>query len=150
MFGYIENISTAYGTRPSQAEFSGAAAGWVGLVWVGGWGEGAVSATLCSGTPSCGRGSRTQELHESQKASGRRRPEPGLVESVGEEEGEVEAVRSAEGVGGTWMGALKGLWRRRPGVATPAENPLSSESGGPASGRWSRGLEEVEEAAEEG
>lgn len=145
MFGYIENISTAYGTRPSQAEFSGAAAGW-------GWvkGDGAVSATLCSGTPSCGRGSRTQELHESQKASGRRRPEPGLVESVGEEEGEVEAVRSAEGAGGTWMGALTGWWRHRQGVATPAETPLSSESGGPASGRWSRGLGEAEEEAEEG
>ena len=71
---------------------------------------GAVSATLCSGTPSCGRGSRTQELHESQKASGRQRPGPGLVESVGEEEGEVGAVRSAGGAGGTWLGALKG-WR---------------------------------------
>ena len=62
--------------------------------------EGEVSATLCSGTPSCGRGSRKQELREFQKASGRRQPGPGLVESVGEEEEEVEAVRSAEGVGG--------------------------------------------------
>lgn len=111
--------------------------------------EGAVSATLCSGTPSCGRGSRTQELHESQKASGRQRPGPGLVESVGEEEEEVEAVRSAEGVGGRWMGALKG-WRQRPGAATPAENPPSSESGGPAWGHWTRGRGEVEEEAEEG
>ena len=51
-----------------------------------------------------------QELHESQKASGRRRPGPGLVESVEEEEGEVEAVRSAGGAGGTWLGALTG-WR---------------------------------------
>lgn len=109
----------------------------------------AVSATLCSGTPSCGRGSRTQELHESQKASGRRRPGPGLVESVGEEEGEVEAVQSAEGAGGTSMGALKG-WRWRLGAAMPAEKPLSSESGGAASGRWSRGLGEAEEEVEEG
>lgn len=42
---------------------------------------------------------------------------------------EVEAVRSAEGVGGSWMGALKG-WRHYPGAATLSENPLSSESGG--------------------
>lgn len=42
-----------------------------------------------------------QELHESQKASGRQRPGVGLVESVEEEEGEVEAVLTAEGVGGT-------------------------------------------------
>lgn len=107
--------------------------------------ERAVSATLCSGTPSCGRGSRTLERHESQKASGRRRPGLGLVESVGEVEGEVEAVRSDEGAGGTSTGALKG-WRRRLGAATPAEKPLSSESGGAAS----RGRGEVEEEVEEG
>lgn len=47
------------------------------------------------------------------------------------------------------MGVLKG-WRWRPGAAMPAENPLSSESGGPASGCWSRGRVEVEEEAEEG
>lgn len=41
----------------------------------------------------------------------------------------MEAVQSAEGVGGSWMGALKG-WRRCLGAATLAENPLSSESGG--------------------
>lgn len=61
----------------------------------------------------------------------------------------MEAVQSAEGVGGMWMGLLKG-WRRHPGAATLAENPLSSESGGPASGHWSRGQVEVEEEAEEG
>lgn len=61
----------------------------------------------------------------------------------------MEAVRSAEGTGGTWIGALKG-WRLRLGAATPAENPLSSESGGAASGRWSRGRGEAEEEAEEG
>lgn len=90
-----------------------------------------------------------QELHESQKASGRQRPGPGLVEVVGEEEGEVEAVQSAEGVEGMWMGELKG-WQQRPGAATSVENPLSSESGGPASGHWSRGPGEVEEVVEEG
>lgn len=90
-----------------------------------------------------------QELHESQKASGRQRPGPGLVEFVGEEEGEVEAVQSAEGVEGTWMGALKG-WRRRPGAVMLVGNPLSSESGGPASGRWSRAPGEAEEVVEEG
>lgn len=109
----------------------------------------AVSATLCSGTPSCGRGSRTQELHESQKASGRRRPGPGLAESVGGEEGEEEAVRSAGGAGGTWMGALRGS-RRRQGATTPAETPLSSDSGGAASGCWWRGRGEAEEEAAEG
>lgn len=46
------------------------------------------------------------------------------------------------------MGALKG-WRYHLGAATLAENPLSSESGGPASGRWSRGQGEVEEEAAE-
>lgn len=92
-----------------------------------------VSATLCSGTPSCGRGSRTQELHESQKASGRQWPGPGLVESVGEVEGEEEAVRSAEGVEGTWMGALRGSQKRQ-GASTPAETPLSSDNGGAALG----------------
>lgn len=61
----------------------------------------------------------------------------------------MEAVQSAEGVRGTWMGALK-CWRRCLGAAMPAENPLSSESGGAASGRWSRGRGEVEEEAEEG
>lgn len=90
-----------------------------------------------------------RELHESQKASGRLRPEPGLVESVGEEEEEVEAVRSAEGVGGRWMGALKGWWEH-PGAATLAGKPLSSESGGPAWGRWTRGRGEVGEEAEVG
>lgn len=90
-----------------------------------------------------------QGLHESQKASGRHRPGPGLVESVEGEEGEVEAVQSAEGVGGTWMGALKG-WLQYPGAATPVETPLSSESGGAASVHWLRGQGEVEEEAEEG
>lgn len=133
MFRYIENISTDYDTGPSQEEFSGA-----------------VSATLCSGTPSCGRGPRTQGLHESQKASGRQGPGPGFVESVGEEEeGEVEAVLSAEGLGGTRMGALRG-WRRRPGASTPVEKLLRSESGGAASRSWSRVRGEVEEGAEEG
>lgn len=61
----------------------------------------------------------------------------------------MEAVRSAEGVGGTWMGVLRG-WRWRPGAATPVENSLSSESGGPASGRWSRGRGEAEGEVEEG
>lgn len=92
VFRYIENISTAYGTCPSQVEFSGAA---------GSTAKRAVSASLCSGTPSCGKGSRTQGLHETQKTSGRQRSGPGLVESVGEEEGEVEAVLTAEWVGGT-------------------------------------------------
>lgn len=138
MFRYIENIYTVMVHAPLRLSSQGPPTA-----------EGAVSATLCSGTPSCGRGSRTQELHESQKASGRQRPGPGLVESVGEEEEEVEAVRSAEGVGGRWMGALKG-WRQRPGAATPAENPPSSESGGPAWGHWTRGRGEVEEEAEEG
>lgn len=76
-------------------------------------------------------------------------PGIGLVESVGVEEGEVEAVQSAEGVEGTWMGALEG-WRWRPGGATPAETPLSSDSGGPASGRWTKGPGEAEEGAEVG
>lgn len=108
-----------------------------------------VSATLCSGTPSCGRRSRTQELHESQMASGRQRPGPGLVESVGEVEEEVEAVRSAEEVGGRWLGALKGWWPC-PDAAMPAETPLNSESGGPAWWCWSRVQVGVEEEAEEG
>lgn len=62
---------------------------------------GGVNATQCSGTPSCGMGSRMQELHESQKASGGQWPVPGLAESVVVEVGEGEAVQSAEGVGGT-------------------------------------------------
>lgn len=61
----------------------------------------------------------------------------------------MEAVRSAEGAGGTWMGALKS-WRQHPGEVTPVENPLSSESGGAASGCWLKGRGEVEEEAEEG
>lgn len=61
----------------------------------------------------------------------------------------MEAVRSAEGVGGMWMGAPKGL-QRRLGAATPVENPLSSESGGPASACWSKGQGVVEEVEEEG
>lgn len=59
------------------------------------------------------------------------------------------AVRSAEGLGGTSTGALKG-WRRCPGAATPAEKPPSSESGGAASGRLSTGRGEAGEEAEEG
>lgn len=46
----------------------------------------------------------------------------------------MEAVRSAGGEGGTWM----------------EESPLSSESGGPAWGRWLREPGEAEEAAEAG
>lgn len=137
MFRYKENICTTYGTSPShKSEFSGDVVA-----------QSNVSATLCSGTPSCGRRSRTQELHESQKASGRRRPGPGLVESVEEVGEEVEAVRSAEEVGGRWLGALKGWW---PDAAMPAETPLNSESGGPAWGCWSRVQVGVEEAAAEG
>lgn len=90
-----------------------------------------------------------QELHESQKASGRRRPEPGLVESVVGEEGEAEAVQSAGGAGDTRMGALKG-WQQHPGATTPAGTPLSSESDGAASGRLTREQGEVEEVGEEG
>lgn len=89
------------------------------------------------------------ELHESQKASGRQQPEPGLVESVVEEEGEAEAVQSAGGVGGMRTGALKGWWQRL-GAAAPAETPLSSESGAAASGRWTRARGEEEEEGEEG
>lgn len=76
-----------------------------------------------------------QELHESQKASGRQRPETGLVESVGEEVGEVAAVRSAEGVGGRRMGVLKSSLQHQ-GASVPAETPLSSDSGGAALGCW--------------
>lgn len=102
MFRYIENLSTAYGTHPSQAEFSGAAGGPTA-------GRGHLfNATLCSGNPSCGKGSTTWELHESQKASGMRRPGPGLVESVAEEAEEVGAVQSAGGEEvGRWTGATK-------------------------------------------
>lgn len=105
----------------------------------------AVSAILCSGTPNCGRGSRMRGLHESRQASEKQRPGPGLAESVGEEEGEAEAVRSAEEVGGTWMGVLKGWWQHR-GASVLAGNPLSSESGAAASGHWLKGLGEVEVA----
>lgn len=137
VFRYIENISTAYGTRPSQAEFC------LRGCWV------PVSATLCSGTPSYERGSWTQELRESQKASGRQWPGPGLVESVGEEVGVVEAVQSAEAVGGTGMGVPKGLWQHQ-GASTLAESPLSSDSGGAALGWWMWGPGEVGEVAVEG
>lgn len=81
-------------------------------------------------------------LHESRQASGKQRPGPGLAESVGEEEGEVEAVQSAEEMGGTWMGVLKG-WQRHWGASVLAGNPLSSESGVAASGHWLKGLGEV-------
>jgi len=108
-----------------------------------------VSATLCSGTPSCGKGSRTQELHESQKASGRQWPGPGLVESVGEEEGEVGAVLSAEEVGGTWMGVLKGLPQHQ-GASTLAESLPSSDSDGAALGHWKKEQGEVVEEEVEG
>lgn len=108
--------------------------------------EGAVSATLCSGTLSCGRGSRTQGPRGSQRASGRKRLGPGPAESVGGEEGEVEAVQSAEEVGGRWMGALTG-WQQHLGATMQAENPLSSESGGAELGCLSRGQGEAEEAA---
>lgn len=77
------------------------------------------------------------------------RPGIGQAQSVGAEEGEAEAVRSAEGAAGRWMGAPEG-WRWRPGAATPAETPLSSDSGGPASGRWTKGPGEAEEGAEVG
>lgn len=60
----------------------------------------------------------------------------------------MEAVRSAEGLGGMWIASLKG-WQWHQGEATPAESPLSSESG-EAVGRWSKGSGEVEVAAEEG
>lgn len=74
-----------------------------------------------------------QELHESQKASGRQWPEPGLVESVGEEVVEVEAVQSAEGVGGRRMEVLKSLLQHW-GASMLVETPLSSDSGGAALG----------------
>lgn len=119
-----------------------------GRVLKGCW-ESAVSATPCSGTLSCGRGSRTQEPHGPRRASGRERLEPGLAESVGGEEGEVEAVQSAEEVGGKWMGALTS-WQRHLGATMQAENPPSSENGGAALGRWTRGRGEAEEAAVEG
>lgn len=123
---------------PPVVEFSG-----------GGGSERAVSATLCSGTLSCGRGPRTQEPHGSQRASGRQRLVPGLAESAGGEEGEAGAVRAAEEAGGKWMGALTG-WQRHLGASTRAEIPPRSENGGAASGRWSRGRGEAEGEAEEG
>lgn len=62
---------------------------------------------------------------------------------------EGEAVPSADGVGGTWMGAQRGWWQHR-GVTMPAGNPLSSESGGVALGHWSTGRGEVVEEEAEG
>lgn len=47
------------------------------------------------------------------------------------------------------MGALKGSRPHR-GAARPVENHLSSESGGAAWGRWSRGQGEVAEEEAEG
>lgn len=61
----------------------------------------------------------------------------------------MEAVQSAEEVGGRWMGALTG-WQRHLGATTQAENPLSSESGGAELGCLSRGRGEAEEAGAEG
>lgn len=89
-----------------------------------------------------------QEPHGSQRASGRERLEPGLVESVGVVEGEGEAVQSVEEVGGKWMGAPTG-WQRHLGATMQAENPLSSENGGTELGCWSRGQGVAEEAAVE-
>lgn len=111
--------------------------------------EGGVSATLCSGTPSCERGPRAPALHESQRASGEGQSGLGLVESVVEEEGEAGAVRSAGGAGGTCSGGLKGSWWRQ-GALTPAETPLSLESDGSVSGYCWRERGEVEEAEVEG
>lgn len=116
-----------------------------GRIWEGG----DVSATQCSGTPSCGMGSRMRDLHESQKASGGRRPVPGLVESVVGEVGEEEAVRSAGGSWGTWMGVLKRP-PRRPGASTLAETPPSSDSDGAAGGCWRLGRGAAEEGAAAG
>lgn len=61
----------------------------------------------------------------------------------------MEAVQSAEEVGGRWMGALTG-WQRHLGATMQAENPPSSESGGAELGCLSRGQGEAEEAVEEG
>ena len=47
------------------------------------------------------------------------------------------------------MGAPTG-WQQHLGAAMQAGNPPSSESGGAALGRWSRGRGEAEEAAVEG
>lgn len=65
------------------------------------------------------------------------------------EEGEVEAVQSAGGVGGMRTGALKGWWWCL-GEAAPVETPLSSESGATASGHWTRAQGEEEGEGEEG
>lgn len=61
----------------------------------------------------------------------------------------MEAVRSAEEVGGKWMGALTG-WQQHLGATMQAGTPPSSENGGAALGCWSRGRGEAGEAAVEG
>lgn len=61
----------------------------------------------------------------------------------------MEAVQSAEWVGGTWMGVLKGSGQHL-GASTSAETPLSSESGGAAFVGWKKGREEAEEEVVEG